>query len=128
MNINWKYVKPLNDQNAIDTFETKYNIKFPEDLKYVLKHNNGGRPSSKFFDIGTETEHEFKTLLSFNYEDVENIYDYLFPNNNELVPFATDPSGNLFCCYKNAIYYWRHERNDTIRLADTFSGFLEKLY
>ena len=128
MNVNWKYVTPLKNQNSIETFEAKYGVKFPEDLKEIFKQHNGGCPSAKYFDTASEQEQEFKSLLSFNEDDVENIYDFVFPDNKDVIPFATDPAGNLFCLYRNAIYYWQHETDRMEFLANSFSEFLGKLY
>ena len=97
-------------------------------MKEIFKKNNGGRPSVKFFDIASEKQHEFKTLLSFNETDVENIFDYVLADHKDVIPFATDPAGNLFCLYRNAIYYWQHETDRMEFLANTFSDFLSKLY
>lgn len=128
--ITWKYVKELEDIEAISKFEIDNNIIFPEDLKNYLQKYNGGRPSSRLFDTAKEKEHEFKTLLSFNKADIETIYKN-FPidsKHEKLIPFASDPAGNYFCLYRNAIYYWHHERDEAEYLADTFEEFLKKLY
>ena len=130
MAITWRYVKPISSETAISDVEKKKNIMLPADLKEIIKKYNNGRPSLKLFDLGTEKEKEFKKLLSFNKEDVENIFGFLNIDTKiqGLLPFASDPSGNLICLYQDKIYYWEHESDSIKYLADTFTDFLNKLY
>ena len=87
--ITWKYVKPLNNTNAIATFEKEHSVSFPSDLKEILSNNNGGRPSVKYYDTKTEKDKEFKTLLSFNEEDIE----FPFPQREiRILPEEQTPS------------------------------------
>jgi cell wall assembly regulator SMI1 len=133
--ITWKYVKPLSEANAIEDFEKKNNLSLPSDLKECIKANNGGRPSLNVFDTDDSKERVFKTLLSFNESDVENIYKY-FPiinsQSNNLIPFASDPSGNYLCLQNNKIVLFLHDNlPETERLeyvSDTFSSLLGKLH
>ena len=73
-----------------------------------------------------------KRLLSFNYGEVENIWDAFNVMQKEasgLVPFAVDPGGNYICFQKNdhKIYLWLHETNTTEYVAESFKDFLNKL-
>lgn len=126
----WNYVKPLNQVNSVELFEQTYQVVFPDDLKEIIKTFNNGRPSLKVFDIGTLKEREFKKLLSFNQEDMENIYDFLNLDSNQVgfIAFANDPAGNLIGLYNGKIYYWLHESDELLFLADTFTQFLDTLY
>ena len=128
--ITWKYVKPLKDTNAIENFEKEHSVSFPSDLKDILSKNNGGRPSVKYYDTKTEKDKEFKTLLSFNEEDIETIYKYypLDSSDDKLLPFASDPAGNYFVVKDGKICLWNHENDSTICLANTFSDFLASLH
>lgn len=129
-NMNWKYVKQLVKKNSIEEFEEKNGIKFPQDLKDCLIKNNGGRPFLKYYDIGNEKNKEFKTLLSFNEKDIENIYKY-FPldsSDKTIIPFASDSAGNFFVIKNSSIGLWDHELDKVYILASTFSEFLEKLH
>ena len=126
----WKYVKPLEDVHLIESFEKSHGISFPADLKEIFRKYNGGRPPMKLYDTATEKNKEFKTLLSFNHSDIENIYKY-FPLdsvNSALVPFASDPAGNFFVLKDNKIFFWNHETDETVFLADTISDFLGSLH
>lgn len=128
--ITWKYVKPLKAQDAITNVETEIGISLPTDLKDIIEKYNNGRPSRKLFDTSTEKELEFKKLLSFNSDDIENIFEFLHIDTQlkGLVPLASDPGGNFICLYKDKIVYWNHENDTTEFLANTFSEFLNKLY
>jgi hypothetical protein len=129
--ITWKYIKPLASETAIDEFEQENNIIFPSDLKSCLIKNNGGRPSKNIFDTECSKEKVFKALLSFNKSDIENIYMVFLVLDNEkkgLVPFASDPSGDLLCLRNNAIVLYLHETGGLEKVANSFSELLSKLY
>ena len=127
---NWKYVKPLNNPNAIEEFEKAHGVIFPEDLKEIIKCYNGGRPELKLYDTATEKDKEFKTLLSFNETDIENIYKYcdVDSSNKTMIPFASDSAGNLFVLKDGKICFWNHETDSVQFLSDTFSDFLGALH
>lgn len=126
----WKYVKPLKNINAIEKFEKEHSILFPLDLKGILTKFNGGRPSLKYYDTKTERDKEFKTLLSFNEEDIETIYKHypLDSSDKTLVPFASDPAGNYFVVKDEKIYLWNHETDSVGYIANSFSDFLSNLH
>lgn len=127
--ITWKYVKPLKDENAIESFEKKNNVSFPSDLKSYLKEFNGGRPSLKYYDLQGEKDKEFKTLLSFNESDVENIYKaYPLDSSLKILPFASDPAGNYFVVDSGKISLWNHESDSVKEIADSFTNFLNLLH
>ena len=126
----WKYVKPLKNANAIDVFEKEHAVSFPADLREILFKNNGGRPSLKYYDTKTEKDKEFKTLLSFNEEDIETIYKHypLDTSDKTLIPFASDPAGNYFVVKDEKIYLWNHETDSVDYIANSFSDFLLNLH
>lgn len=126
----WKYVKTLKDVSSIDKFESEHGISFPKDLKDILLKYNGGRPPRKYFDVGSEKDKEFKTLLSFNESDIETIYKCypLDSADKTLIPFASDPAGNYFVLKDNAVCLWNHETDKTVFLAPTFTEFLQMLH
>lgn len=128
--ITWKYVKELKNNTAIDEFEKAHNFSYPLDLKQILLKYNGGRPSLKYYDLQGEKDKEFKTLLSFNESDIENIYKCypLDSADKTLIPFASDPAGNYFILKDNAIYLWEHESDKTTFLAASFAEFLDTLH
>lgn len=116
----WRYVKPLEDKNAIGRFEAKHNVSFPKDLSEILKNYNGGRPPKSLINTRGGREVVFKSLISFNKNDAVNIYDFMpFDEVKGAVPFATDPAGNIFCLYKGGIYFYDHETGETNYVADS---------
>lgn len=130
---NFKYVKELQDKGAIANFEKYKNIKFPADFVELVTANNGGRPNKNIIDTSKNKERIFKTLLSFNKNDKETIYTALEAlndsKNNDLIPFASTPSGDFFCFDNEMrIVLWLHETDKTEFVADNFSQMLGKLY
>lgn len=128
--LEWKYVKPLKNRNSIANFEAKCKIRFPKDLKDTIIKYNGGRPSLKYFDVGSEKDKEFKTLLSFNESDHESIYKSypLDTDDKTIVPFASTASGDYLVIKNDAIYLWNHETDKTTFISDNFTLFLNKLH
>ena len=129
-NITWKYVKPLVNLNSIVEYEALTGGLLPDDIKEVIKMYNGGRPSLKYYDLPNEKDKEFKTLLSFNRNDIENVFAFypLDSANGKIVPFASDPAGNLFVIKEGKMFLWLHESDTTVFLAESFSAFLETLH
>ncbi len=132
MEISWKYIRPLKHADAIERFEEENKVKFPEELRECIFKYNSGRPDRKSFDTDQEEGRVISSLLSFNAEDPENIYELFsgFEGNNSFIPFAIDPFGNLICfsIENNAIMLWLHETGEVEYAAESYSSFLEKLY
>jgi hypothetical protein len=131
-NLVWKYVKPLKNDNSIQRFETHNNVRLPSDIIACIKQNNGGRPDKKVFDTETTNERVIKSLLSFNEDDLETVYDILDvvkTTKSSLIPVASDPFGNYVCYDSDAgeIVLWLHETDYIEKITDTFSSFLNKL-
>lgn len=81
---------PLKDLNLLFQFERKYNLKLPDDFKYLLSLHNG-------IDLmGT-------SIYGFDGdENIESIYEFehyqvVFPQYDYLVPFSNDGRGNFYC-------------------------------
>ena len=129
-NITWKYVKPLANAESIAEYEVLTESSLPEDIKEAVRMYNGGRPSLKYYDLSEEKDKEFKTLLSFNRNDIENVFAFypLDSASGKLVPFASDPAGNLFVVKDCKIYLWLHETDTIVFLSESFSSFLETLH
>ena len=113
--ITWKYVKPLRNKQVVFDFLQENGVQLPEGLVKCITENNGGRPSEKLFNTDKGSEYVFKSLLSYNKNDIENIYA-VYPalfQGTLLYPFATDAAGN-FICYDiaSALYVLhKHETN-----------------
>ena len=128
--ITWKYVTPLACSASITEYETLTGVPLPDDLKTAIIEHNGGYPSLKYYDLPTEKDKEFKALLSFNRNDIENVFAFypIDSENGKIVPFASDPAGNLFVIKEGKIFLWLHESDTTVFLAESFSAFLETLH
>ncbi len=118
--VTWKYVKPLKNENVVDEFLNKYKVVLPMPLVQCLIAYNGGRPSEKLFYTNNGNEYVFKSLLSYNADDVEciyKVYPHLF-RGTSLYPIGTDSAGN-FVCY-DTINEWyvllKHETSQQEKL------------
>ncbi|MEG0297529.1 MAG: SMI1/KNR4 family protein [Clostridium sp.] len=130
----WKRVKKLSSINSINKFEQDYGITLPDLLKEFIIINNGGRPSLDITKTEAGREVEIKSLLSFNQEDTENIYNVIeyFKKefNGTIVPIATEPSGDYFCIdiTTGSIVYWDQETNAVTFISKNFNEFINSLY
>lgn len=128
--ITWNYVKPLINNNAIEEFEKTTSVSLPSDLRETISVYNGGRPSHRYYDLESDEDKEFKTLLSFNREDIESVYKFypIDSNDKTLIPFASDPAGNLFVVKNSKILLWNHETNICTFISNSFTDFLSMLH
>ena len=127
--MNWKYVKPTTIEK-IQYVEKNCSIKLPQDLKDLILQYNNGRPECSSFNINGK-EHVFKKLLSYNKEDIENIYPYidiLRKESKDLFPIASDPAGNFICLSEGRIVYWEHELRKKTFICNTISELINSLY
>ena len=80
--------------DKIYEFENKFNLKLPEDYKYLLLKCNG------FSLLGDEVYGIYDLNTSF--ESLESVYLYehnevSWPQFDYLVPFSPDGGGNFYC-------------------------------
>ncbi len=130
--INWNYVKPLQDQDAITAVCSKYRITLDETLLAILTNYNGGRPTPNTFDTAYSREREFKSLLSYNKNDLETIY-HIYSQDfipNSLFPFAIDPAGNYICVNldNQSVHLLLHETLMSEPIASSSFEFFKNLY
>ena len=112
----WKYVKANIDAKNIRQFEEVIGFSLPLPVaEFILAHNNG-RPRLNAVDMPSGEERIFEKLLSFNEDDVENVfstYENLRADlKPELIAIALDPFGNYFCIdTKNdcQVEFWMQE-------------------
>lgn len=124
MRITWKYIKPLDNPNAVRDFLKAYNILLPEEVIKIIEKCNGGRPSDRDIVTRNKKEHVFKSLLSYNKTDSETIYS-VFPEQfkeTSLFPIGTDPAGNFICFdIKRKIYcFYDHETGYSDEITGMF--------
>ena len=120
MSIEWKYVKPLLDRKAVSAFLIEHSIVLPLDLVKVLESYNGGRPSDKSVVVADGREFVFKSLLSYNKDDLETVYSiYPIFEETSCFPFATDPSGNMICydTKKEKYVLYEHETDNFVEIV-----------
>lgn len=128
----WKYVKATTSEK-IEAVKKKYDVQLPEDLEKLILKSNNGRPVKATFDSERTRGLEFKKLLSYNTEDMENIYtfiDVVQTENRNLFPIASEPSGDFICLdlSKNAVVHLNHETATTEFVADSISQLISALY
>jgi hypothetical protein len=112
--ITWKYVKPVIDEDNVLNFLQQHGVNLPQQILDCIIENNGGRPSINIFNTNKSKERVFKSLLSYNSDDTENIYSvypHLFRGSG-LYPIGTDTAGNFICVDLSNDYkliLWEHE-------------------
>jgi hypothetical protein len=131
----WKYIKRNVTHDDIGRLEEIARVKIPQLVaEFIVEHNNG-RPIKNTLLMPSGDERIFEKLLSFNQQDIENVFSTLnnhrddFPDAG-LVPVAMDPFGNYFCL--NAINnfrvdFWLHESGATEVAANDFLTLINNL-
>lgn len=131
MNLEWKYIKRIRDNNVFEKFQKKYNIIIPQILKeYIIKFN-AGMPNPACFDTPKKSGCVFNALFSYNVEDKCNIYFiYDYFNHENLLPFADDISGNIICIdlLDNKIKYINHETDEIELISNSLYEFMNSFY
>ena len=129
-----KYVKPLVDENVITSYEEVSGFMFPVSYKEFIAKFNGGRPSLKCFKTKAGSEKVIKSFLSFNRKDRESIWNVTEWNEAELqnqyIPFAIEPAGNLICMDKKdkSIVFIELETLRTESVSPDFKSFISELF
>ncbi|MGL4672000.1 SMI1/KNR4 family protein [Cetobacterium sp.] len=129
----WKFVKELKNKDTIQEFQSIVNQNLPRDYVDFIKNYNGGRPNLKLFKTITGKEHVIKTFLSFNHDDIENIFkvnSWLKKEFGDIYfAIASDPAGNYIVFNKKyEIYFWNHELNEVQFVQNSFQSFIKELY
>lgn len=129
--IEWEFSQPLESDNILDDFEIDYAFRISDNLRDLIKANNGGIPNKGIFDSPREGM-VFAGLLSFNKDDEETVYMVLNSivksGKISMVPFGTDGFGNLICMRGNEIVFWNHESDKVEIIADSLFEFLDMLH
>ena len=130
MDIQWKYSSPV-EVNTIIAVAHSHNVTLPDLLIKIIKEGNNGSPSKRhFFYDNNKNEDIFKTLLSYNPDDVENVYSALaaLHGNPSLYPFGNDPAGNFICLDGSKVVLWEHETHRVIPISDSIKSFFDELH
>ena len=130
--INWKYGSPVSDE-IIRSIEVNLDVVFPIDYRALISEHNGGRPKPNAIDIPGRREAVMERLLRIDSDGGENVANTATilksRSQGDLVPFACDPFGNLFCFKfvgktQSAVVYWEHESGSVSTICKTFSELL----
>jgi hypothetical protein len=139
----WILAKQLENVSLISSFQEKYRIILPDDFKACVVEHNASRPRPNIFDVNSRKELVAKSLLSFNKNDSDNIWQTNSQLNeklpNQVIAFMSDQFGNYICFdYRNtkvpSIMFWDHELsytnpNDCLKyVADKFGDFINGMY
>lgn len=130
MSIQWKYSSPV-EESEILTVAKKHNITLPSYLIQMIMVGNNGSPTPKKFLYGNgSNEDVFKTLLSYNPQDIENVFSALkeLQGMPSLYPFGNDPAGNFICLKGTKVVLWKHETHEVAIVADSVESFFEGLH
>ncbi len=132
MNLEWKYVEPL-DESQLSKIEDHFGLRLPEDYKKLLGECNRGKPTLERFD----TDHLKECVLDYmiDLEETVGTAQTLSSENgvSNLIPVARDPFGNLIAFQiaeqqVDGVVFWDHERGKISNISDSFTEFLKKLY
>lgn len=126
----YKFVKPLRDRSAIESFFAERGVVIPPGFMELFTRNNGGRPEENECVLKDGSERVVNNFLSFNAEDKENVYKAIkrvSEDNKKLIPFARDPAGNYFCLLDGRVVFWDHEDGEIVEAAGSFLEFCEIL-
>lgn len=136
----WKNGGKANSPVLLDKIEEEYGVKLPSLYRDIVLKYNEGRPSHKLIKTITGREVVFQELLSINLEDKNNLLQCSSVLKSEyglhgVIPFASDPFGNLFCFeiseyMELKVVFWDHEEidNSVIPITNSFEDLLCALY
>ena len=128
----WKNVKAFYNDRIFTDIETIRNIHVPGILRDFIRESNNAEPSLKRYKIGL-SEKVFNSVLPFNdnidgKSPLSNALNDVTENN--LIPFATDPSGNYFCydVITHKIVFWDNSTSTSISTGVDILLFMSSLY
>ena len=130
---------PVAAEESIRAAERTLGVRFPADYLAVARNNQGRSPSRGLFALEDGSDSVFNDLLHFEKAPSGNLvktwlnYEDLLPKG--VIPFATDPGGNLLCfdyrqsVDKPTVVFWEHDNPGapTQRVAVSFTDLIEKL-
>lgn len=128
----WKYKIELRDKDTFKRLSEEYNLIIPADLKEFVRKNNAAVPVANCVLVNG-IERVYAETLSFNYkeEDATTVYSIIkIINNQNYIPFALDPFGNVFCysVKTSTISFFDHEEKNIYETKMSLKVFVESLY
>lgn len=133
--IKWKFGSPVSDE-VVRAAESQLGVVFPSDYRTLVGQHNGGRPKPNAVEIPGRREAVMERLVRLDAcagDDVASAVAVLRGRGQgNLVPFASDPFGNLFCFQfarkvQSAVVFWEHETGSVSAICKTFSDLLALL-
>lgn len=116
MSVKWKYVKPLRNGEAVDSYCEEMGVMIPARLASFLKEHNGGRPMPCTFDTDRRGDYVFNSLYSYNREDAVSIWsvDMRELISSGMYPVGIEATGNVICydLSNKRLVLWEHESGD----------------
>jgi hypothetical protein len=130
----WNYVQPIKNKRVINEFSLMVDYVFSDEYLDFIEEYNGGRPDKRNFVTAEGNKYTLKTFLSFNKDDMDNVWDIIdwsedLVQDKREIPFAIDAYDNLICfnCEDNKIIFCDTETAEIEEIAEDFEEFLEKL-
>lgn len=128
----WKYGSPLSNE-VVRSVESQLAVVFPSDYRALVTAHNGSRPKPNAVEIPGNGEAVMERLVRVDAGAAENVMSVATILRSRglvnLVPFASDPFGNLFCFQfsgksLSAVVFWEHENGSVSTICTTFSELL----
>ncbi len=133
----WKCVRPLQEENLLDTVEKTCAIEYPPFYRETVRLYNAGIPVRRKLEIAGVGAFSFGRLISANPGDNPNIFQTAgwmeeCEPQVDLIPFAMDNYGGLFCfryiggepC---GILLWDQDSGENYYVAETLEELLDML-
>lgn len=135
--IKWKYAGPSISEEDLRSLEGVLAVALPADYRSFIREHNGARPKPNAIDLPGGREVVMERLLRVEGDAKGNLASAAesLRKHGEpgLVPFGSDPFGNLFCFKYSgksakAVVFWNHEKGTTEKICGTFSELLQSLH
>lgn len=137
--VEWRYREPLGHDQDIRAIEEYARVRLPADYRAFVRDHNGATPKPRVLTLPTGRNVLLNRLLRVEADAVDSIkgrMDALRDGHRvvNLLPFADDPFGNLFCFEYarrefEGVVFWDHEKNDAVnRICATFTELIDSLH
>jgi cell wall assembly regulator SMI1 len=125
---------PIND-NRLETFETNFGMKLPDDFKYMIRQHNSFSLSGvevHGFEIQQDVQ-SIEQVIKFEHLEAGNP---MFP---DFLPFSPDGYGNYYCLDLSRIQddvcpiiFWQHDyfyekQNEVETCHDSFLDWVQEV-
>ena len=137
-NIEWRYKEPLSGNQDLESIVDYVGVQLPSDYVAFVRNHNGASPNPRCLTLPNGHNVVLNRLLRVEADAVDCIRASMDALRDEhrivnLIPFADDPFGNLFCFeyakreFKGVVF-WDHESNSTIKICTTFTDLIGNLH